>query len=104
VNCSGNGVQVRWIPRDLPRAATYRLCVDGSCKPVRPRILYGDNAHTIAVVAPASERDVRVRLELFDASGREMTSFEGEGRRSGTCCPFVSFRPTSSGSLVVEKN
>jgi hypothetical protein len=54
---------------------------------------------------PASgAKVVRVRLELFDTAGSAIASFNGKGRKSEGCCPFVAFGATSSGSLVIEEN
>jgi hypothetical protein len=103
----GSGVSVVWRAADLPAASRYRLCIDTVCERVRPYSSRDADGARILRVAPSSgtgAKDVRVRFELFDAAGSVIDSFEGEGRKTGECCPFVAFRATSSGALVVGES
>jgi hypothetical protein len=98
----GTGVIVWWSPGDVPKAARYRLCVNGVCEPVKASAI--GNAGQYLHVSPedaAADRDVVVRFEAQNAAGESITSYDGTGEKDGDCCPGVSFRVDPDGTLVV---
>jgi hypothetical protein len=100
----GTGVHVWWLRGDVPEAASYRLCVNGSCGVVEPSPIGG--AAQYLGVGPrdaSADRHVRVRPELLDEAGAPTAAFTGEGDKTGRCCPGVEMRVRADGSLVVDQ-
>jgi hypothetical protein len=80
-----------------------RLCVDGKCDEVREpepltdgRLLVDFNPEGAGVELG---EDIMVRLELI-ADGRVL---EGEGRRSGGCCPAYYLKVSGDGRELVPR-
>jgi hypothetical protein len=100
----GDQVRVWWAPTELPSAARFRLCVDGSCMNPVPHAIgvkYGDAGPYRAVEVPATRTHVKARFELLDESGRVTARFAGEGDLTGRCFKTASFRAQPGGTLSI---
>jgi len=98
----GSGVNVWWLPGDVPDAAGYNLCINGSCEPVDPRPIGGDGQYLSVSPARAPTVEVTVRLELLDDAGAPFVAYSGAGTRTGECCAGIEFR-VANGELVIDQ-
>ena len=101
VSCGGGGAYVSWRDGDVPEAARYRLCIDGTCDPVEPRP-WEDPETDVVVEAGEGwpEEPVPVSLEAIDAEGEVLAAFAGEREATGRCCKAIQLRVEQPDRLV----
>jgi hypothetical protein len=96
VGCGAGGALVSWYDGAVPLASTYELCVDDVCNPTQPSEVEmsatADSEPGWQVGSPdrpADGESATVRLEVRDAAGVELASYEGRGQLSEGCCAAV---------------
>jgi hypothetical protein len=98
----GSGVVVWWKPGAVPRASSYRLCVNDTCEKVRPGTRGAAGRYnSVSPASATADRTVAVRLELLDATGAPTKRFTGGGTKTGQCCAVVELQAEPDGRLVV---